>query len=130
MRVLLDFSRHSWPIDGEGRGGRLSIDGSQKDTSVTKVTNNYEGNEQCVYVCVFLLVFWRFTLNFEYHADYIMYSTFLTDSRGSVLFSRSNLLKRNDLCFSCFRIGLIRHRRILRSSHLFSSVCHDFRVIR
>ena len=28
------------------------------------------------------------------YADYIMYSTFLTVSSGSVLFSRSNLLKR------------------------------------
>ena len=50
-----------------------------------------------------------------------MYSTFLTASPGSVLFSRSNLLKRKDLCFSCLRLGLIRHRRSLRSSHLFSS---------
>jgi hypothetical protein len=50
-----------------------------------------------------------------------MYSTFLTASPGSVLFSRSNLLKRKDLCFSCLRLGLISHRRSLRSSHLFSS---------
>jgi hypothetical protein len=50
-----------------------------------------------------------------------MYSTFLTASPGSVLFSRSTLLKRKDLCFSCLRLGLIRHRRSLRSSHLFSS---------
>ena len=55
------------------------------------------------------------------YADYSMYSTFLTASPGSVLFSRSNLLKRKDLCFSCLRLGLIRHRRSLRSSHLFSS---------
>ena len=55
------------------------------------------------------------------YADYIMYSTFLTVSSGSVLFSRSNLLKRKDLCFSCLRLGLIRHRRSKRSSHLFSS---------
>ena len=34
------------------------------------------------------------------NADYSMYSTFLTDSPGSVLFTRSNLLKRKDLCFS------------------------------
>jgi hypothetical protein len=40
-----------------------------------------------------------------------MYSTFLTASPGSVLFDRSNLLKRKDLCFSCLRLGLIRHRR-------------------
>ena len=53
------------------------------------------------------------------NADYIMYSTFLTVSSGSVLFTRSNLLKRKDLCFSCLRLGLIRHRRSLRSSHLF-----------
>ncbi len=53
------------------------------------------------------------------YADYSMYSTFLTDSSGSVLFIRSNLLKRKDLCFSCLRIGLIRHHRSLRSSHLF-----------
>jgi hypothetical protein len=61
------------------------------------------------------------------NADYSMYdSTFLTVSPGSVLFSRSTLLKRKDLCFSCLRIGLIRHRRNLRSSHLSSQVVHDF----
>ncbi len=54
-------------------------------------------------------------------ADYSMYSTFLTASPGSVLFNRSNLLKRKDLCFSCLRLGLITHRRSLRSSHLISS---------
>jgi hypothetical protein len=48
-----------------------------------------------------------------------MYSTFLTDSPGSVLFTRSNLLKRKDLCFSYLSLGLISHRRSLRSSHLF-----------
>jgi hypothetical protein len=57
-----------------------------------------------------------------------MYSTFLTASPGSVLFSRSTLLKRKDLCFSCLRLGLIRHRRSLRSSHLSSQVVHDFFV--
>jgi hypothetical protein len=56
------------------------------------------------------------------NTDYIMYSTFLTSSSGSVLFSRSNLLKRKDLCFSCLRLGLIRHLRSLRSSHLSSQV--------
>jgi hypothetical protein len=61
----------------------------------------------------------------EGYADYSMYSTFLTASPGSVLFSRSNLLKSKDLCFSCLRLGLIRHRRSLRSSHLASQVCHD-----
>jgi hypothetical protein len=50
---------------------------------------------------------------------------FLTVSQGSVLFSRSNLLKRKDLCFSCLRLGLIRYRRSLRSSYLSSQVCHD-----
>ena len=30
-----------------------------------------------------------------------MYSTFLTASPRSVLFNRSNLIKRKDLCFSC-----------------------------
>ncbi len=59
------------------------------------------------------------------YADYNMYSTFLTVSPGSVLFSRCNLLKRKDLCFSSLRLGLIRHRRSLRSSHLSSQVCHD-----
>ncbi len=58
-------------------------------------------------------------------ADYSMYSTFLTASPGSVLFSRSNLLKRKDLCFSYLSLGLARHRRSLRSSHLSSQVCHD-----
>jgi hypothetical protein len=60
-------------------------------------------------------------------ADYSMYSTFLGSSSRSNLFNRSNLLKRKDLYFSCLRLGLIRHRRRLRSSHLFSSDCHDFR---
>ncbi len=64
-----------------------------------------------------LLLLSRMTRN----ADYIMYSTFLTASSGSVLFSRSNLLKRKDLCFSCLRLDLISHRRSLRSSHLFLS---------
>ncbi len=54
------------------------------------------------------------------NVDYNMYSSFLTASSGSVLFRRSNLLKRKDLCFSCLRLGLIRHRRSKRSSHLFS----------
>ncbi len=58
-----------------------------------------------------------------------MYSTFLIASPGSVLFSRSNLLKRKDLCFSCLRLGLIRHRRSLRSSHLFSSGLTRFRRV-
>ena len=62
------------------------------------------------------------------YADYSMYSTFLTASPGSVLFRRSTLLKRKDLCFSCLRLGLIRHRRSLRSSHLPSQVVHDFFV--
>ena len=43
--------------------------------------------------------------------QHMMYSTFLTASPGLVLFTRSNLLKRKDLCFSCLRLGLIRHRR-------------------
>ncbi len=61
-------------------------------------------------------------LSFDWNeADYNMYSTFLTASSGSVLFSRSNLIKRKDLCFSCLRLGLIRHRGSLRSSHPFSS---------
>jgi hypothetical protein len=62
------------------------------------------------------------------YADYSMYSTFLTALPGSVLFSRSTLLKRKDLHFSCLRLGRIRHRGSLRSSHLFSSACHDFIV--
>ena len=53
------------------------------------------------------------------NTDYNMYSTILTDSPGSVLFSTSNLLKRKDLWFSCLRLGLLSHRRSLRSSHLF-----------
>ena len=61
----------------------------------------------------------------EKNADYSMYSTFLTASPGSVLFSRSNLLERKDLCFSYLRLGLIRYRRSLRSSHLSSQVLHD-----
>ncbi len=65
------------------------------------------------------------SLNLENSSDYSMYSTFLTASSGSVLFSRSNLLKRKDLCFSSLRLGLIRPRRSLRSSHLSSQVCHD-----
>ncbi len=53
-------------------------------------------------------------------ADYSMYSTFLTASPGSVLFSRSALLKRKDLCFSCLRLGLIRHRRSKKLHTFFS----------
>jgi hypothetical protein len=53
-------------------------------------------------------------------------SPFLTASPGSVLCSRSNLLKRKDLCFSSLRIGLIWHRRSLRSSHLSSQVLPRF----
>jgi hypothetical protein len=61
-------------------------------------------------------------------------ATFLTSSPGSVLFSRSNLLKadllkRKDLCFSCLRLGLMRHRRSLRSSHLSSQVVPRFVVL-
>ncbi len=63
----------------------------------------------------------QITACIQQNADYIMYSTFLTTSTGSVLFSRSNLQKRKDLCFSCLRLDLIRHRRSLRSSHLFSN---------
>ena len=72
---------------------------------------------------IFILSYFRqFQYRIAYFADYIMYSTFLTASPRSVLFTRSNLLKRKDLCFSCLRIGLIRHRRSLRSSHLSSQV--------
>ena len=63
-----------------------------------------------------------------WHTDHNMYSTFLIVSPGSILFSRSNLLKRKDLCLSWLRVVLIRYRRSLRSSLLFSSVCHVFRV--
>ncbi len=35
---------------------------------------------------------------------------FLTTSPGSVLFNRSNLLKRKDLCFSCLSLDLIRRK--------------------
>ena len=60
------------------------------------------------------------------NVDYNMYSSFLTASSGSVLFSRSTLLKRKDLCFSCLRLGLIRHRRS-KKPHTFSqSTRHDF----
>jgi hypothetical protein len=45
--------------------------------------------------------------------------TFRTVSSGSVLFVRSNLLQSKDLYFSYLRLGLIRHRRNWRSSHLF-----------
>jgi hypothetical protein len=54
------------------------------------------------------------------NADYSMYSTFLTASPGSVLFIRSALLKRKDLCFSCLRLGLIRHRRSKKPHTFFS----------
>jgi hypothetical protein len=66
------------------------------------------------------------------YADYNMYSTFLTASPGSVLFGRSNLLKRKDLCFSCLRLGLIS-----LSLHLYSpflkcpwSIIDLFRILR
>ena len=57
----------------------------------------------------------------ECRLQYVFHVSNLLPLSGSVLFSRSNLLKRKDLCFSCLRLGLIRHRRSLRSSHLFSS---------
>ncbi len=61
-----------------------------------------------------------------WNTDYSMYSMFLTTSPGSVLFSRSNLLKRKDLCFPCLTLGLIRHRRS-KKPHTFSqSTRHDF----
>ena len=50
-------------------------------------------------------------------ADYIMYSTFLTSSTGSVLFSRSDLLKRKDLFLQSIRPSL-RHEK--HRSFLFS----------
>jgi hypothetical protein len=53
-------------------------------------------------------------------ADYSMYSTFLTASPGSVLFSRSALLKRKDLCFSCLRLAITRHRRSKKPHTFFS----------
>ena len=59
--------------------------------------------------------------------DYSMYATFLTSSTGSVLFSRSTLLKRKGICFSCLRLGLIRHRRSLRSSRQVC-FCSDQRM--
>jgi hypothetical protein len=71
----------------------------------------------------------RKDLCFSRLMPYNMYSTFLTGSTGSVLFSRSNLLNRKDLYFSCLRLGLIRHRRSLRSSHLFSSGLTRFRRV-
>ena len=57
--------------------------------------------------CVFIIV--RYSRNWSVSnlegvepkiADYRVYSTFLTVSSGSVLFSRSNLLKRKDLFIS------------------------------
>jgi hypothetical protein len=57
---------------------------------------------------------------FKDFADHSMYSTFLTASPGSILFSRSALLKRKDLCFSCLRLGLIRHRRNKKPHAFFS----------
>jgi hypothetical protein len=47
-------------------------------------------------------------------------SIFKDEAKTVVLFSRSNLLKRKDLCFSCLRLGLIRHRRS-KKPHTFSS---------
>ncbi len=38
---------------------------------------------------------------------------------------RVDQVERKDLCFSCLRLGLIKHRRSLRSSHLSSQVFHD-----
>ena len=55
-----------------------------------------------------------------------MYSTFLTASPGSVLFSRSTLIKRKDLCFSCLRLGLIRHRRSSDPHNLSQSILARF----
>jgi hypothetical protein len=55
------------------------------------------------------------------HFSYEGNEQFLTASQGSVLFSRSTLLKRKDLCFSCLRLGLIRHRRSKKPHTFFSN---------
>ena len=59
-------------------------------------------------------------------ADYSMYLTFLTASPGSVLFSRSTLLKRKDLWFSYLRLGFIRHRRSKKPHTFFSKFSSRF----
>ena len=48
-----------------------------------------------------------------------VFNVSITDSSGSVLFSRSKLLKRKDLPFSFLRLGLIRHRYKLKILTLF-----------
>ena len=50
----------------------------------------------------------------------------LTASPGSVLFSRSTLLKRKHLSFSCLRLGLIRHRRNKKPHTFFSKFSPRF----
>ncbi len=66
----------------------------------------------------FVSSLWTITRKFWSHFDnprsqiegrntyYSMYSTFLTVLSGSVLFIRSNLLKRKDLCVSYLRLGV------------------------
>ncbi len=62
----------------------------------------------------------------KYRHEKMLYSVFLTASPGSVLFSRSALIKRKDLCFSCLRLGLIRHRKSKKSHTFFSKSSRRF----
>jgi hypothetical protein len=120
-RSILDY-RLSLIVDGNTPLVKGHVRSTHKYTSICPIEpvitkNNKRGLKKCLVVAG--------SEPQNQNADYSMYSTFLTASSGSVLFSRSNLLKRKDLCFSCLRLGLIRHRRSLRSSHLSSQVLHD-----
>jgi len=114
VRTLRIQTEHKvlWPDDGLEDAkilvGRLTLDGWIVETP------------KSIHDALLVLVRWSVKPR---STDYSMHSTFLTVSTGSVLFSRSNLLKRKDLCFSCLRL---RHRRILRSSHLSSQVLPRF----
>ncbi len=53
------------------------------------------------------------------HADYSMYSTFLTASPASVLFSRSALLNRKDLCFCRLQYVFNVSNRLVRIGSVY-----------
>ncbi len=92
VRTLRIQTEHKvlWPDDGLEDAkilvGRLTLDGWIVETP------------KSIHDALLVLVRWSVKPR---STDYNMYSTFLTVSTGSVLFSRSNLLKRKDLCFSC-----------------------------
>ncbi len=123
-RSILDY-RLSLIVDGNTPLVKGHVRSTQKYTSICPIEpvitkNNKRGLKKCLVVAG--------SEPQNQNADYSMYSTFLTASSGSVLFSRSNLLKRKDLCFSCLRLGLIRHRRS-KKPHTFLLKCCTIRIV-